>query len=170
MSLTSAVNWCHKQYLSLFLLLSSQHMNPFQISYLLLVCISRDVEISYSSWCQYRLCAVPCLIVTRDNVFLMTYHLFCCLLRWLFKSNLKFTNLRKKIVLWRKEKGKKKVKCTLVQALKLCTCRTAHRGSGGIALPFHDHGTRKGCGVSASRSSRSLLLGKTRYLSYRRLG
>ena len=40
------------------------------------------------------------------------------------------------------------VKCTLVQALRLCTGRTAHRGSRGIALPFHDHGTRKGWGVS----------------------
>jgi hypothetical protein len=35
-------------------------------------------------------------------------------------------------------------KCTLVQALKLCTGRRAHRGSRGIALPFHDHGTRRG--------------------------
>jgi hypothetical protein len=30
--------------------------------------------------------------------------------------------------------GKKKVKVTLVQALGLCTGRTAHRGSRGIAL------------------------------------
>ena len=37
-----------------------------------------------------------------------------------------------------------KVKCTLVQALRLCTGRTAHRGSRGIALLFHDHGTRRG--------------------------
>ena len=36
-----------------------------------------------------------------------------------------------------------KVKVTLVQALKLCTGRTAHRGSRGIALPFHDHDTRR---------------------------
>jgi hypothetical protein len=36
-----------------------------------------------------------------------------------------------------------KVKCTLVQALRLCTGRAAHRGSRGIALPFHDHGTRR---------------------------
>jgi hypothetical protein len=36
-----------------------------------------------------------------------------------------------------------KVKCTLVQALKLCTVRTVHRGSRSIALPFYDHGTRK---------------------------
>ena len=35
------------------------------------------------------------------------------------------------------------VKCTLVQALRLCTGRTAHRGSRGIGLLFHDHGTRR---------------------------
>ena len=43
-----------------------------------------------------------------------------------------------------------KVKCTLVQALRLCTVRMAHRGSRGIALPFHDHGTRRGWGVSVT--------------------
>jgi len=37
-----------------------------------------------------------------------------------------------------------KVKVTLVQALKLCTGRTAHSGSTGIALLFHDHGIRSG--------------------------
>jgi hypothetical protein len=41
-----------------------------------------------------------------------------------------------------------KVKVTLVQALRICTGRTAHRGSRGIALPFQDHGTRRGWGVS----------------------
>ena len=41
-------------------------------------------------------------------------------------------------------KVKVKVKVTLVQALRLCTGRTAYRGSRGIALPFHDHGTRRG--------------------------
>jgi hypothetical protein len=39
---------------------------------------------------------------------------------------------------------KVKVKCTLVQALRLYAGRTAHRGSRGIALLFHDHGTRRG--------------------------
>ena len=39
-----------------------------------------------------------------------------------------------------------KVKCTLVQALRLCTGRTDHRGSRVIAVPFHDHGTRGVCG------------------------
>jgi len=41
-------------------------------------------------------------------------------------------------------KVKVKVKCTLVQALRLCTGRTPHRGSRGIALLFHGHGTRRG--------------------------
>ena len=39
-------------------------------------------------------------------------------------------------------------KCTLVQALRLCTGRTAHWRSRGIALPFHDHGSRRGWGVN----------------------
>jgi len=41
-------------------------------------------------------------------------------------------------------KGTIKVKCTLVQALRLCTGRTAYRGSRCIPLLFHDHGTRRG--------------------------
>jgi hypothetical protein len=41
-----------------------------------------------------------------------------------------------------------KVKCPLVQTPRLCTGRTAYRGSVGIALPFHDLGTRRGWGVS----------------------
>ena len=44
----------------------------------------------------------------------------------------------------------KKLKCTLVQALRLCTGRTAHRGSRGIALLFLDHGTRRRLGVSVT--------------------
>jgi len=43
---------------------------------------------------------------------------------------------------------KKKVKCTLVQGLRLCTGHMAHWGSRGIALLFHDHSTRRGWGVS----------------------
>ena len=61
------------------------------------------------------------------------------------------------------------VKCTLVLALRLCTDRTAHRGSTGRVPPFLDHGTRRGEG-SASRPGRSLPPGKTRYPLYRRLG
>jgi len=41
----------------------------------------------------------------------------------------------------------KKVKCTVVQALRPCTGCTAHRGSRGRALSFCDHGTRRGWGV-----------------------
>jgi hypothetical protein len=41
-----------------------------------------------------------------------------------------------------------KAKCTLVQALRLCTGRRAHTGNKGIALLSHDHGTRRGWGVS----------------------
>ena len=47
-------------------------------------------------------------------------------------------------------KVKVKVKSALVQALRLCTGRTAYRVSRGIALPFHDHGTRRGWGVSVT--------------------
>ena len=75
------------------------------------------------------------------------------------KLNLLFWNLSKNV----------KVKCTLVQALRLCTSRRAQRGSRGIALPFHDHGTRRGWGVSIT--PRPLFTpGKTRYPLYRRLG
>ena len=61
------------------------------------------------------------------------------------------------------------IKVTLVQALRLCTGRTAHRESRGRALPFHDNGTRRGEGP-ASRSGRFLLPGKNWYPLYRRLG
>ena len=44
--------------------------------------------------------------------------------------------------------GKGKVHpCTGTEALYR---PTAHRGSRGIALPFHDHGTRRGWGVSVT--------------------
>ena len=63
----------------------------------------------------------------------------------------------------------KRVKCTLTQALRLCTGRMNRRGSRGIALLFLDHGSRRGEG-SASRPGRSLPPEKTRYPLYRRLG
>jgi len=43
-----------------------------------------------------------------------------------------------------------KVKVTLVQALRLCTGRTAHRGRRGIAILFYDHSTRRRSGVSVT--------------------
>ena len=63
---------------------------------------------------------------------------------------------------------KVKVKCTLLQALRLYTGRTAYRGSRGIAILFLDHGTVRVEG-SFSRPGRSLPPGKTRYPLYRRL-
>jgi hypothetical protein len=62
-----------------------------------------------------------------------------------------------------------KVKCTLEQVLRLCTDCTARRGSRGIALPFHDHGTERGKG-SASHPGRSLPLVKTRYPNLQEAG
>ena len=59
--------------------------------------------------------------------------------------------------------------CTLVQALRLCTGRTAQRVGTGIALLFLEHVTRRGEG-SESRPGRFLPPGKTRYPFYRRLG
>jgi len=53
----------------------------------------------------------------------------------LYSDNLKGTDSQ--------AEEKIKVKCTLVQALRLCAGRTAHRGSRGIAILFHDHGTRR---------------------------
>jgi len=63
----------------------------------------------------------------------------------------------------------KQAKCTVVEALRLCTGRTAHRGSRGIVLLILDHATRRS-ECSASRPGRSLPPGKTRYSLYRRLG
>jgi hypothetical protein len=54
---------------------------------------------------------------------------------------------------------KRRVKSTLVQALRLCTGRTA----------FHDHGTRRGWEVRITPRPQ-FTPGKTRYLLYRRLG
>ena len=65
---------------------------------------------------------------------------------------------------------KVKVKVTLVQVLRLSTGRTAHRGSRGIALLFHDQRHQKG--VRGQRHAPAALYprGKTRYPLYRRLG
>ena len=40
--------------------------------------------------------------------------------------------------------SKVKLKCTLVQAPRLCTGHTVYRVGRGIALLFLDHGTRRG--------------------------
>jgi hypothetical protein len=51
---------------------------------------------------------------------------------------------------WTLEVKRVRLKYTLVQTLRLCTSRTAHRGIRGIALLFLDHGTRRGWGVSVT--------------------
>ena len=63
-----------------------------------------------------------------------------------------------------------KVKVTLVQVLKLCTGRTAQRGSTGIALLFHDQ--RHWKGMRGQRQAPAALYPpwKTRYPLYRWLG
>ena len=76
--------------------------------------------------------------ITRTNQIRNISKLF---LLWVSKSQGEYTSIKK---------GKVKVKVTLVQALRLCTGRTSHKGSRGIALLFLDHGTRRGEG-SASR-------------------
>jgi len=45
---------------------------------------------------------------------------------------------------WPGHKTYTDVKCTLIQALWLCTARTPHRESRDIALFFLDYGTRRG--------------------------
>jgi len=65
--------------------------------------------------------------------------------------------------------GPTMVKCTLIEALRLCPGSRAHRGNRGTALLFLGHGTSRGWGVSVT--SRPLFTpGKTRYPFYRRLG
>ena len=67
---------------------------------------------------------------------------------------------------------KVKVKCNLARTLRLCTGRTAHRGSRGVEVqlyPFTTTALEWGVG-SASRPGRSLPPEKTRYPLYRRLG
>ena len=46
------------------------------------------------------------------------------------------------VPLWCKVKSK--VKCTLLQALRLCSGRTAFKGNTGMVLLFFDHVTRRG--------------------------
>ena len=76
--------------------------------------------------------------------------LLCHLQRARSQYQLSYTSMS--MTVWHNsvEKCKVKLKVTLVQALRLCTGRTAHRESRGIALPFDDHGTRRGWEVSVT--------------------
>jgi hypothetical protein len=73
-----------------------------------------------------------CIITIRVNKFTGS-----------FRRNLHFLLVKSRTV---------KVKCTLLQALRLCTGRTAHRGSRGIAL------LRLCAGRTAHRGSRGIVL------------
>jgi hypothetical protein len=64
----------------------------------------------------------------------------------------------KKVLLIRESSILVKVKCTFVLAMRLCTGRSAHKGSRGIALLFHDHGTRRGWRVSVTPRPLSSIL------------
>jgi len=79
---------------------------------------------------------------------LWLYYPECKCIRYLCKIRRVLKEISSLFVLCYKVKVK--VKVTLVQVLRLCTGRTAHRGSKGIALLFHDHGTRRGWGVSVT--------------------
>ena len=100
--------------------------------------------------------------VVVNRLFVLFYDNLCYLLfqshkelyqiinRWrdAFLSLICFNLTAKNVVL--SDIKKVKVKVTLVQALRLCTGRTAHRASRGIALLFHDHFTRREWGVSVT--------------------
>jgi hypothetical protein len=97
------------------------------------------------------------------DMFVVTSGLVC---RWGVSTNLKhlqeaFSSSQHQMRIWQctmnyNEVVKGKVgKVHPVQALRLCTGRTAHRGRRGIALPYHDRATRRGEG-SASRRGRPL--------------
>ena len=68
-------------------------------------------------------------------------------------SSLVFNNTNVREILTHQHNGLKKGKVHPVQALRLCTGRTAHRGSISTDLLFPDHGTRRGEG-SGSRPGR----------------
>jgi len=112
------------------------------------VCMSTHENISMPEVFRNCVVEVPSLNLNRSTDYFISASQWIAHLRSLRKS--------------------KKVKCTLVQALRLCRGRTAHRGSRGVPLLFLDHGTRRGEGL-ASRPGSSLPPVKTRYALYRRL-
>ena len=67
--------------------------------------------------------------------------------RWMFRWTVEKWASSSVLILFL---SKGKVKVTHVQALRLCTGCKAHRGSRGIALLLHYHGTRRRWGVSVT--------------------
>jgi hypothetical protein len=126
----------------------------------------------------------PLSSLTRHNHYFIFDRIVSCNLLLLYQKLLYLASILPEIMSnhWREWRNKNETKnenrtaafaiinkCTLVQALRLCTGRTAHRGSRVIALLFHDQGTRRGW-RTASRPGHSLPRGKTRYPLYRKLG
>jgi hypothetical protein len=72
--------------------------------------------------------------LTFTHIYYLLFRIRRRATRLLPKNSERFSDMKVK---------KGKVKCTLVQALRLRTGRTAHRGSRSIALLFHDLGTRR---------------------------
>jgi hypothetical protein len=62
------------------------------------------------------------------------------------------------------------VSAPLYRALRLCTSRTAHRGSRGMAILFHYHRHYKGVRGQCHAPAALYPPGNTRYLLYRRVG
>jgi hypothetical protein len=110
---------------------------------------------------------ITSLSMSNLNYYYYYYYIVCMYVRiYVFRPSPAqhqgvYSYIKDRITFYRLQYAVVKVQCTLVKALRLCTGRTAHRESTGIALPFLDHGTRRGEG-SASRPSRSLLPGKAR--------
>ena len=72
-------------------------------------------------------------------------------LHWWLRSSVMFSGYYVRVCVVLDPSYKKvNVKCTLVQAFRLCTGRTAHRRSRGIAVLFLDHGTRRWWEVSST--------------------
>jgi len=86
----------------------------------------------------------------RGHIIMTSRLLFCREITVVYcKNHAEYVIVSRAYVL----RTKSKVMCTLVQPLRLCKDCTAHRGSRGIALLFHNHGTRRKWGVSVTPRS-----------------
>ena len=85
---------------------------------------------------------------------------FGVLRQTIIKTTIVGTDLQFKQLVSLRAGGKVKVKVTLVQALRLCTGCTVHRGSRGVALLFHDQRHQKG--VRGQRHSPAALYPRER--------
>ena len=109
--------------------------------------ISTTSAVEPQYWTQYRGISTHSHFTKRNLAINHNHesrHISYCHL-----TNIRFTQLQKWSFFPPKITVKVvKIKCTLVQALRICTERTAHRGSRDIALLFYGHGIRRGWRVS----------------------